>query len=79
MKKLILSVLAGALVATSVNAQEAAADAVAEAVSTPAPLVFGGSIDTYYRTSLNTSDKGGNAAPATSFADGTGFSLGLRV
>lgn len=68
MKKLILSVLAGALVATAANAQEE---------TTAAPLVLGGSVDTYYRTTLNTSDADALPYDATSFAGGTGFNIGM--
>jgi len=65
MKKLLLSILAGAAVATSANAQDAA------------PLTLSGSVDSYYRTTLNTSDQGANATTATSFANGVGFNIGM--
>lgn len=42
-------------------------------------FTFGGSIDTYYRTSFKTTNPyaGGSYAPSTSFADLKGFSLGM--
>ena len=67
MKKILLSLIAGAVAATSTYAQEAES----------APLTLSGSVDTYYRTTLNTSDSGPLAAPGTSFANGTGFNIGM--
>ena len=75
MKKLILSILAGAAVATSVNAQEV--EEAVEAAPESAPLVLSGSVDTYYRTTLNTSDNTALPYDATSFAGGTGFNIGM--
>ena len=44
-------------------------------------FTISGSIDTYFRTNLsggtNDPTDGGTTAPATSFANGTGFSLGM--
>lgn len=43
-------------------------------------LEFSGSVDTYFRTNLNTTNdptSGGSVAPGTSFANQTGFSLGM--
>lgn len=41
------------------------------------PLNISGSIDTYWRTTLNTDDNGPSRAPATSFAGQTGFNIGM--
>lgn len=68
MKKIILSSIIASMATVSVFAQEEAA---------PAPLVIGGSVDTYYRSSFNTSDKAGNSAPVSSFANGSGFNIGM--
>ena len=43
-------------------------------------LSFSGSVDTYYRANLNSTNdasNGGTLAPGTSFANGPGFSLGM--
>jgi len=42
-------------------------------------FTFGGSIDTYYRTSFKTTNPyaGGSYAPSTSFAESKGFSIGM--
>jgi hypothetical protein len=40
-------------------------------------LTFSGSIDTYFRTSFNTTNDYGAYGPSTSFADLKGFSLGM--
>ncbi len=78
MKKLFTTLFAAALCLGSVNtfAQD---EAAAEEASTEkdSGLQFSGSVDTYYRTTLNTNDNGGSSAPATSFANGTGFNLGM--
>ena len=68
MKKLLLSLLAGATALSTATAQD----------STATPLTISGSVDTYYRTSLNTSDKDPKyAAPLSSFANGAGFNIGM--
>ncbi len=67
MKKILLSLIAGAVAATSTYAQEAES----------APLTLSGSVDTYVRTTLNTSAKGTLVAPTTSFANGNGFNIGM--
>lgn len=44
----------------------------------PSKLTFSGSVDTYFRTNFNGPNKGDNfQAPATSFANLPGFSLGM--
>jgi hypothetical protein len=44
----------------------------------PAAVTFSGSVDTYFRTNLNAQNKGeGFQAPATSFGNLPGFSLGM--
>ncbi len=41
-------------------------------------FTFGGSVDTYFRSSLKyTNKQNGTYAPSTSFADGKGFSIGM--
>lgn len=70
MQKLTLSLFAALLMCgVSVFAQEEE--------STSTPLEISGSIDTYYRTTLNTDDNGDFSAPGTSFANGTGFNIGM--
>jgi len=52
---------------------------VVEADEKPA-FSFAGSVDTYYRANLNTTndnENGGTIAPATSFANSPGFALGM--
>jgi hypothetical protein len=44
------------------------------------PITISGSVDTYFRTNLNSSNNassGATVAPGTSFANGPGFSLGM--
>lgn len=76
MKKLFTTLLAGALFTSfTATAQDEAVEATEEAPE--APLQFSGSIDTYYRTTLNTDDNGPSKAPGTSFANETGFNIGM--
>nr|MBI1232839.1 outer membrane beta-barrel protein [Cytophagales bacterium] len=50
----------------------------AEVEEKPAAVTFAGSVDTYFRTNLNAPNKGeGFQAPATSFGNLPGFSLGM--
>jgi hypothetical protein len=68
----ILSIV-GITLATQAVAQE-------EEESTATPITISGSVDTYFRTNLNSLNYGSSGAtvsPGTSFADGTGFSLGM--
>lgn len=55
---------------------EAAKKAEEEEAEEP-KLTFSGSIDTYFRTSFNTTNDYGAYGPSTSFADLKGFSLGM--
>jgi len=57
-----------ALVATATYAQEEE--------TTEKKFTLGGSVDAYFRTNLSSTDVGAQA-PETSFADGTGFNLGM--
>ncbi|MGK7395415.1 MAG: porin [Candidatus Cyclobacteriaceae bacterium M3_2C_046] len=52
---------------------------VAVVVEEEDKLSISGSIDTYFRTTLNTNDlmEGDPVAPPTSFANGTGFAIGM--
>ncbi len=77
MRKLTLFLIGGMLFsATALKAQDT--EEVADMDDTQeAPLSLSGSVDTYYRTTLNTSDKGPSAAPVSSFANQTGFALGM--
>lgn len=75
MKKLFTTLLAGALFTSFTATAQDEVEATEEAPA--APLEFSGSVDTYYRTTLNTKDNGASAAPRTSFADGTGFNIGM--
>ncbi|NJB37456.1 MULTISPECIES: outer membrane beta-barrel protein [Flavobacteriaceae] len=59
---------AAALFAVSATAQEE---------EESSPLSLSGSVDTYYRTALTTSDADGTVDPGTSFANETGFALGM--
>lgn len=68
MKKLFISLLAAAAAISSANAQDS---------TSSAPLVLSGSVDTYYRTTLNTDDQGPYANNAASFDNGTGFNIGM--
>lgn len=75
MRKITLFALSLMVGSMSVFAQD---EAVMEApAEESAPLSISGSIDTYYRTTFNTSDNGGSAAPNTSFANSTGFAIGM--
>ncbi len=64
-KKLVLSIVATASFAGFAQEEEE-----------EKKFSFGGSVDAYFRTNLTSSDQGGQA-PATSFADETGFALGM--
>lgn len=77
MRKLTLYILGGLLFsATALRAQDA--EEVADLDDTKAaPLSLSGSVDSYYRTTLNTYDKGASAAPVSSFNNQTGFALGM--
>jgi len=69
MKKFNLILLVMALTVFSVKAQDVMEEEEGVTIS--------GSIDTYFRTTLNSDDNGPSAAPATSFANFTGFGLGM--
>ncbi len=62
-------------------AQESIVEEVVEEVMDEPKLSFSGSADTYFRTNLsggtNDFESGGTTAPATSFANLPGFSLGM--
>lgn len=77
MKKLSLFIIGGLLFTAPVlRAQDG--DEMADMDATEdKPLSITGSVDTYYRTTLNTEDNGGSAAPSTSFNNQTGFALGM--
>ena len=68
--KILLFVLLSLLYITQVRAQE-------EEAATP--LTFSGSVDTYFRTNLNSTNdpENGDIAPGTSFANLPGFGLGM--
>lgn len=76
MRKLTLFVIGGLLFsATALKAQDA--DEIADMDETAeAPLSISGSVDSYYRTTFNTQDKA-IGAPVSSFANQTGFALGM--
>lgn len=70
----LLSVVSLTL-ATQVVAQE-----TEEKEETTLPVTLSGSVDTYFRTNINSLNKfnsGATVSPGTSFANGTGFSLGM--
>lgn len=55
-------------------------EALCQDETTPESVIISGTIDTYFRTNLNTTndtESGGSIAPATSFANKTGFALGM--
>ena len=76
MKKIQLSLLALLMSVSSVSfAQEVL---IIEEESEPSKFTFSGSVDAYFRTNFNAPNKGENAlAPASSFGNLPGFSLGM--
>ncbi len=77
MRKLLYSLLAIALSVTGLHAQDVDV-LIIEEESTPVTL--SGSVDTYFRYNLNSSNRengGGVIAPGTSFANLPGFALGM--
>ncbi|WP_192346544.1 porin [Algoriphagus sp. Y33] len=76
MKKFQLSIVALLLSVSSMSfAQEVT---IVEEESEPSKLTFSGSVDAYFRTNFNGPNKGENIqAPASSFANLPGFSLGM--
>ena len=75
MKKVFILLAFFVLTVFNLRAQDV--DVVAVEVEETPDFTISGSIDTYFRTSLNTADNGTFAAPATSFANQTGFGLGM--
>ncbi len=76
MRKLLYSLLAITLSATGLRAQEVDV-LIIEEESTP--ITLSGSVDTYFRSNLNSPNRAadGIRAPTTSFANLPGFSLGM--
>ena len=76
LRSLLLVIL---LTAYQIGFAQDAAPAVAEAPKEEKTFTFGGSIDTYFRSSLKTTNPYNTStyAPSTSFADGNGFSIGM--
>lgn len=76
MRKIKLSILALLLSVSFVGlAQEVI---IVEEETEPSKLTFSGSVDAYFRTNFNGPNKGDNfQAPATSFGNLPGFSLGM--
>lgn len=76
MKKIQLSIVALLLSVSSMSfAQEVI---IIEEENEPSKLSFSGSVDAYFRTNFNGPNKGDNfQAPATSFGNLPGFSLGM--
>jgi len=74
-KKTIFSLI-GVCVINAGVAQDTTIVAVEEAVIITPKIAISGSVDTYYRTNLSSTDSGAQN-PGSSFADGTGFALGM--
>lgn len=76
LRSLLLVIL---LTAYQIGFAQDAAPAVAEAPKEEKTFTFGGSIDTYFRSSFKNTNAayGGAPSPGTSFADLKGFSLGM--
>jgi len=72
MKKLTFILIVLALSVATTNAQD-----VVAVVEEEEGITVSGSVDTYFRTTFNTDDNGPSAAPATSFANQTGFAIGM--
>jgi hypothetical protein len=74
----MLVLLAAYQVSFAQDATTTAAPAAEEPKEEEKKFSFGGSVDTYFRTAFkNTNYVYGGTAPATSFADAKGFSLGM--
>ena len=79
MRKLIYSLFTFLLASATLQAQDVDVLVVEEAEETT-PVTLSGSVDTYFRYNLNSSNRtndGGVIAPGTSFANLPGFALGM--
>ncbi len=75
MKKVFILIAFIVLTVFNLRAQDV--DVVAVEVEETPDFTISGSIDTYFRTSLNTDNQGSFSAPGSSFANLSGFSLGM--